>query len=160
MLYLPLPAVSLWHEWKPDAQPRTPHILTLGSFSSLIGFVDPHTGILYATHAQGCSWAKCFPPLPPTISTGWPPSCVTNYQLELAPVNTIPLHLVHTTTNWPPRCSQQLSLHTTSPWEQLQLGNLFAVSQPHPLSSAGLGQLQQLSNQAHLYPDMHQTQEH
>lgn len=72
-------------------------------------------------------------------------SILYNYQLELAPVNNIPLHLVQTTTNWPPSCSQRLSLHTTSPWEQLQLRNLFVVSQHQPLSSAGLGQLQQLS---------------
>lgn len=38
-----------------------------------------------------------------------------NYQLELAPVNNIPLNLVHTTTNWP---ATQLFIalrpHTTS----------------------------------------------
>lgn len=88
----------------------------------------PHTGILFVTQAQLCPDPRfSHPCLLPSPLGGLHP---VGYQLELAPVNNIPLNPVHTTTNWPPSCSQQPGFHTTSPWEQLQLGNLFVVSQP------------------------------
>lgn len=97
----------------------------------LIGFLDPHTGILFDTQAPCCSWATIFPPLPPAISKGG--LILLKSQLEPAPVNNIPPNPAHTTTNWPPSSSQRLGLHTTSPRDQLQLRNLFVVSQPHRL---------------------------